>query len=84
MEKKHFIFFTYLCWFRAYLAVVRVHLSGADSGWSVRGGVEAKIGRKRANFARFRPILEGAVPPTPPSGSTTACIVCDMMGKLTF
>ncbi len=31
----------------------------ADPGWSVRGGVEAKIGRKGADFARFWPILEG-------------------------
>ncbi len=45
---------------------------GADPGWSFRGrGVEAKIGRKEANFTRFWPILEGAVPPRPPSGSAT-------------
>ncbi len=35
------------------------------------GGVETKIGKKGANFARFWPILEGAVPPCPSSGSTT-------------
>ena len=45
--------------------------SGADPGWSVRGDLEAKIGIKGANFARFWPILEGAVPPRPPSGSAT-------------
>ncbi len=45
--------------------------SGADPEWSVRGGVEAKIGRKGANFARFWPILEGAALPRPLSGSAT-------------
>ncbi len=29
------------------------------------GGVEAKIGRKGSDFARFWPILEGAAPPRP-------------------
>ncbi len=47
-------------------------LRGADPGWSVRGGVEAKIGTKEANFARFWSILEGAALPRPPSGSATA------------
>ena len=46
-------------------------MPGADPGWSVTGGVEAKIGTKGANFARFWSILEGAVPPL--SGSATAC-----------
>ena len=48
-------------------------MSGVDPRWSVRGGIEAKIGRKGPNFARFWPILEGAVPPRPlldpPSGA---------------
>ncbi len=48
--------------------------AGADPGWSVTGGVEAKIGRKGANFARFWPILEGAAPPRPPTGSTTVVL----------
>ncbi len=43
----------------------RVPHTGADPGWSVRGGVEAKICRKGANFARFWAILEGVVPPYP-------------------
>ncbi len=47
-------------------------LARADPGWSVGGGVEAKIGRKGADFARCWPILEGAAPPHPPSGSATA------------
>ena len=36
---------------------------GADPGWSVKGGVQAKISRKGANFQRFWPILERAAPP---------------------
>ncbi len=40
--------------------------TGADPGWSVRGGVEVKIATKGANFARFWSILEGAAPPCPP------------------
>ncbi len=40
------------------------------------GGIEAKIGRKGANFARFWPILEGVVPPHPPSGSATDNVHC--------
>ncbi len=43
--------------------------TGADPGWS--GGVEAKICRKGADFARFWPILERAAPPRPPSGCAT-------------
>ena len=40
-------------------------ISGPDPGWSVRGGVEATIGRKVANFARFWPILGGQHPHAP-------------------
>ena len=39
--------------------------SGADPGWSVRGGGADKIGSKWADFTRFWPILEGAAPPRP-------------------
>ena len=58
------------------------HRSGADPGWSVTGSIEAKIGTKGANFARFWSILEGAVPPRPPSGSTTVDI--DVQHAVTF
>ncbi len=46
-------------------------IPGVDPGWSVRGGVEAKSGRKGADIARFWLILDGAVPSCPPSGSAT-------------
>ncbi len=45
--------------------ISKAHVSlRADPGWSVRGGIEAKIGRKWSNFARFWPILEGTAPPS--------------------
>ena len=44
---------------------LKVLKPGADPGWSVRGGIEVKIGRKGADFARFWPILEGAAPHAP-------------------
>ncbi len=50
------------CWY-----VVQVQsFTGAFPGWSGGGGgVEAKIGRKWANFARFWPILGGGSTPRP-------------------
>ena len=41
------------------ISKAHVSLSG-----SVRGGIEAQIGRKWSNFARFWPILEGTAPPS--------------------
>ncbi len=48
--------------------------AGADPGWLVRGGVEAKIGTKRANFARFWLILEGRCPHNPFLDPPLVCI----------
>ncbi len=39
--------------------------SWSDPGWSLREGIEAKIGRKWVNFAIFLPILEGVAPHAP-------------------
>ena len=47
-------------------------------------GVEAKIGRKGANFARVWPILEGVAPPHPPSGSATECATENLKVDLRF
>ncbi len=45
--------------------------SGGIQGGQLGGHIEAKIGTKRANFARFWSILEEAAPPRSPSGSAT-------------